>query len=536
MPAEPFRHFHALTDAQARRRGEATAILDRGRAVSFAELHAETERLAGAFLRLGIGPGDRVGLWLPNVPAWLAAFLALARIGAVAVAINLRFRSAELAEILGRSGAKALLLWPGFKGTDFAGVLAEIPRERITALAHVIAYDEGERTHLPWPALRYADLAASEPVRLPEPANRPCAVFTTSGTTKAPKFVLHDQATLLRHAHDCVRAFAYDAPGAVVLLALPFSGVFGFCSALPALVAGRPLLVAPSFDAAAQARQISEHGVTHLNATSAMIEQLLAHADSRPFPSLRELPFASFSPGLDALLAEAEPKGLRLIGLYGSSELQALAARQPADAPLEERRQGGGVLVAPEGRVRAVDPETGTVLPHGSPGELEFRVPSRMLGYMGDPEATAAAFTADGYFRSGDLGHTLAENRFVFLARLGDSLRLGGYLVSPAEIEGVVEEIPAVGACQVVAVEQGRARRPVAFVIPRPGAEIDEAAILAHCGRRLAKYKIPIRAFAVESFPVTEGPNGTKIQKNRLQELALRRLAEDAARAENPEP
>ena len=523
---EPFWHFRALTEAQARRRGEATAILDRGKALSFAALQAQAERLAGAFLGLGIGPGDRVGLWLPNVPAWLVAFLALARIGAVAVAINLRFRSAELAGILARSGAKALLLWPGFKGGDAAAVLDEIPREMLSRLA-LIAYDEGEETRLPGPAHRYADLAARAPVRLPEPGNRPCAVFTTSGTTKAPKFVLHDQATLLRHARDCVRAFAYDAPDAVVLLGLPFSGVFGFCSALPALVAGRPLLTAPVFDAAEQAPQISELRVTHLNATSAMIEQLLAHADAaRPFPSLRELPFASFSPGLDALLAETEPKGLRLVGLYGSSELLALAARQPAEAPIEERRQAGGVLVAPEGHVRAVDPETRAVLPHGTPGELEFRLPSRMLGYMGDPQATEAAFTADGYFRSGDLGHSVAENRFVFLARLGDSLRLGGYLVSPAEIEGVVEEVPAIEACQVVAVEQGRARRPVAFVVPRSGAEIDEAAVIAHCGRRLAKYKVPVHVWPVASFPVTEGPNGTKIQKGRLQELARRRLAE----------
>ena len=525
----PFRHFRALTEAQARRHGDEMAILDRGRAMSFAELEAQTKRLAGALLRLGIEPGDRVGLWLPNVAAWLVSFLALARIGAVSVAINLRFRSAELADVLGRSGAKALMFWPGFRGTDFAAVLDELPRERRSALA-VIAYDEGEETNLPWPAHRYGDLMRSEPVRLPEPRNRPCAVFTTSGTTKAPKFVLHDQATLLRHAHDCVRAFAYDAPGAVALLALPLSGVFGFCSALPALVAGRPLIMAPGFDAAEQARQIDEHGVTHLNATSAMIEQLLAETDAaRPFPSLRELPFASFSPGLDSLLAEAEPRGLRLIGLYGSSELQALAARQPADAPVEERRQAGGVLVAPEGRVRAVDPESRTVLPHGSPGELEFRVPSRMLGYLGDPDATAAAFTADGFFRSGDLGCSLAGNRFVFLARLGDTLRLGGYLVSPAEIEGVVEEVPVIEACQVVAIEQGKARRPVAFAIPRPGAEIDEAAVIAHCGRRLAKYKVPIRVFAIESFPVTEGPNGTKIQKNRLQELARRRLAEAQA-------
>jgi fatty-acyl-CoA synthase len=150
-----------------------------------------------------------------------------------------------------------------------------------------------------------------------------------------------------------------------------------------------------------------------------------------------------------------------VVGLYGSSELQALLARRSEQAPLEERALGGGRLVAPEGEVQARDPQTGARLPHGTAGELEFKVPSRMVGYYGNDDATGEATTADGWFKSGDLGHTTSERDFVFLTRLGDALRLSGFLVSPAEIEDILLEHPQVIAAQVVGVDTPTARAPL---------------------------------------------------------------------------
>jgi fatty-acyl-CoA synthase len=182
---------------------------------------------------------------------------------------------------------------------------------------------------------------------------------------------------------------------------------------------------------------------------------------------------------------------------------------------------GGGLPVSPAARVRARDPESGALLPHGAQGELEFLAPgSRMAGYHGNPQATRDAFTDDGYYRSGDLGSSMADGRFVYLARIGDALRLGGFLVSPAEIESVVQEAPGIAACQVVGVPRADGLLPVAFVVLHPGAALDEAAAIAYVAARLARYKVPRRIFAVDAFPVTPGANATKIQKGKLREMA----------------
>ena len=531
----PFPDLTALLRRQAAQRGEQTALVDRDQSISYARLLASSDRLAGGLARLGIGAGDRVALWLPNLSAWLVSFLACCRLGAIAVSVNTRFRAAEVADIVGRSGCRLLIFWPGFKGIDFAAILADIPARQLPDLQTLVAYDEqGDVEALPaaairgLPVLRYADIAAAPPL-LTASGNAPCVMFTTSGTTKAPKFVVHDQRTLLRHAHDIAAAFGYDQPDAVILVTAPLCGVFGFCNALAALSAGRPLVMTPVFDARELAQSIERHAVTHTNATNDAIAQLLAEAGDAAvaFPSARVFGFANFAPGYDSLVADAEARGLRLVGLYGSSEMQALLARQPEDAPTQERQLAGGVLSAPEGRVRAVDPHTRQVQAHGAAGELEFLVPSRMLGYFGADAETAAATSADGWFRSGDLGYTLSERRFVFLARLGDALRLGGFLVNPLEIEETIQELPGIAACQVVGVDLEAGLRPVAFIILAAEAASDnvtEAAVIAHCQARLAKFKAPARVFRVAAFPMTPGANAFKVQKNRLREMALELL------------
>jgi fatty-acyl-CoA synthase len=150
-----------------------------------------------------------------------------------------------------------------------------------------------------------------------------------------------------------------------------------------------------------------------------------------------------------------------------------------------------------------------------------------MVGYFGDEAATRAALTPDGFFRSGDLGYTTGDGRFVFVARMGDALRLGGFLVSPAEIEAVLAEHPCVAAAQVVGARTKSGLEPAAFVILAQGAVFDEAALVAHCAARMAKYKVPVRVQAIDAFPVTPGANATKIQKHKLREMAERALGAD---------
>jgi len=510
---------------------DAPALIDRDRPVSRASLADESARLATGLASLGVGAGDRVALWLPNVPAWLATFFACGRLGAIAVSVNTRFRSHEVADIVGRAGCRAIVFWPGFRNIDFAGILAGCDPAALRALEHVIACEEGEaalptRVH-DRPVVGYRSLVAAAPMTAD--AGRPesgCVIFTTSGTTKAPKFVLHDQRTVARHAGDVARGFGYDAPGTVVLVTAPLCGVFGFTNAMGALAAARPLVMFPTFDAHESAQAVLRHRVTHTHASDEMIGRMLDAVPGTPaFPSARFFGYAAFAPGYADLPQRAEARGLTVVGLYGMSECHALMARQSEAAPLPARALAGGKPVAPEARVRARDPETGAIQPHGVAGELEIGAPSCMAGYYGDEAATRAAFTGDGFLRTGDLGGTTADGGFVFLARLGDALRLGGFLVSPAEVEDVLQAHPSVAGAQVVGVETPAGTKAFAFVIQAPGAAFDEAALIAHCAGRIAKFKVPARVQPIDAFPVTPGANATKIQKAKLRALAQAALA-----------
>lgn len=501
----------------------APALIDRGRAISHRELDDRSRRLARGLQQLGVRAGDCVALWLPNVPAWLEAFFACAHLGAVAVSVNTRFRSHELADILQRSRSRVLVFWPEFKGIDFAGILAACDPQALAQLEAVVVYEETgaqlPAAMLGKPAHAFAALATLAPLSGTNAApDIGCAIFTTSGTTRAPKFVLHDQRTVLSHAFDVRAGFGLDAQSAL-LLAPPLCGVFGFCGAMAAMAAGRPFAMAPVWNAEQAARDIVAHRITHAIGTDEACAQLLdCGAD---FANVRFFAYAAFNPAQGDIVQRADKRGLKVVGLYGASELQALFSRQDEKADAADRMLGGGYPVSSAARVRVRDPQSGALLPHGGQGELEFLAPrSRMVGYHGNPEATREAFTEDGYYRSGDLGMTLADGRFVFLARMGDALRLGGFLVSPAEIEAVVQEVPGIGACQVVGVAGPEGLVPVAFVVLQHGAAFSESAVVSHVAASLARYKVPRRVVPLDAFPVTPGANATKIQKGRLREMA----------------
>lgn len=514
---------------------KATALIHDGRAVSYGELALRARRVATGLAGLGVGANDRVGLWLPNVPAWLVLQFACARLGAIAVSVNTRFRSAEIEDIVGRSGCKVLVLWPGFKGIDFAAILAGVAPTALAGLETIVAYgaDGAGDVLAGRSGIAYDDLEACPPEErdLASP-DAPCTIFTTSGTTRAPKFVLHRQAGIAEHARLVAAAFGYGAADAVLLQMVPLCGVFGHSQAMATLAAGRPMVLMELFDAAAAAVLLRRHRVTHTNGGDDMIERLLAESDAaHPFPALRHVGYARFNAALGDIVERADDRGVRLIGLYGMSEVQALFARQPPAAGAEQRKLAGGRLISDRQGVRARNPDSGAIQPHGESGELEVKGPSLMSEYWGDAETTAAAFTEDGYLRTGDLGYTTPENGFVFLSRMGDVLRLGGWLVSPDEIESYLRRHPAVDGAQVVGAEVDGRPRAIAFVTPAPGAEVREAELATTCRGGMAGFKVPARIFVLDEFPTVSSANGPKIQRARLRQWAEEWTRPETARS-----
>jgi fatty-acyl-CoA synthase len=218
------------------------------------------------------------------------------------------------------------------------------------------------------------------------------------------------------------------------------------------------------------------------------------------------------------LMARAAARGMPLQSIYGSSELQARFSRQRADVAPERVLEAGGFPISDEAQIRVADADTGRVLPHGEKGDIQVRAPSMLRAYFGDAAATARAITEDGYIRTGDCGTTHADGSFVHEARMGDVLKLSGFLVSPAEIEAVMLTWPGLAQCQVVGVNTARGPQAVAYV--RCDGALDEAALLSFCREHMARYKVPARVLRLDAFPMTAGANAPKVQKAKLREMA----------------
>lgn len=442
-------------------RSAATLRFDDATEIDARSLALDGRRVAASFLASGLEPGDRVAVHLPNGVEYVRLLLGCAAAGLVAVSVNTRYSRGEVAELIARSGARRVALDDGWSGVD--------------------------------------------PIAAVGGPGDPFVVFTTSGTTSKPKMVVHAQRSIATHAAAAASAFGYTADDAVMVV-MPLCGTFGLAS-LMAAVAGDCRIVVTNFDVAHTADMIARERVTSLNGSDDMFHRLLLRGAN--VGSIRLGGYARFNTSLDHVVVDAERAGATLTGLYGMSEVQALFSVRDPSLGAADRSRPGGTLVSPDASYRIVD------------GELQLRGPSLMLGYLAeggdriDPELTDTHFD-DGWFRTGDLANADDDRTFEYLARRGDAMRLGGFLVDPSEIEVVLTELPGVTAAQVVAVERPDGARPVAFVI----GSCDEREAIAHCRSRLAIYKAPIRVVEVDEFPTTAGANGTKIQRNRLRDLA----------------
>jgi fatty-acyl-CoA synthase len=444
----------------------ATLAFDDGSVRPAAQLADEAPRIAGHLAAQGVGRGDRVAVRMRNGPDHVRLLLACAARGAVVVSVNTRYGDAEATELAVRTGAV------------------------------MTVEDRG-----------LGDLLAEPPVEADGGSEDPFVVFTTSGTTNRPKMVLHRQRSIVEHAHDVAAGFGYSVDD-VVMVVMPLCGTFGLASLMGAVAAGSRVVVT-EYQLAATARLVEAERVTCVNGSDDLFHRLLERGTD--LSSVRLGGYARFNTSLDGIVARAADAGATLTGLYGMSEVQALfALRDPTGDP-DERSRAGGTLVSPRAECRVVH------------GELQVRGPSLFAGYLAEGgDAIDEQLTADhhteGWFRTGDLAEADGPRGFEYLARMGDVLRLGGFLVGPAEIESVLLSIEGVDAAQVVAVDRPGGARPVAFVIA-PGG-VDEQAAIERCRERLAGYKVPVRVVVLDEFPTTPSANGTKIRKVELRRIA----------------
>lgn len=490
-----------------------------GQICSRGQLREQAQAAAAALHSLGLRRGDALALWLPNGPAWLQLLFAAARLGLLIVPISTRYKAPEVAHLLKVSRAKAIVTPAVFLGQDYAAIAQGLKADAPDLTQHLVLEDsEGFFTHpLAHSSHCPAQLGHGEDLLV---------CFSTSGTTGAPKLAAHDHRSTPRHAAQVAQALQIGAND-VFLCTLPLFGVFGFMAALAPLSTGALLVLQQVFEPEPAAQAIEAHGVTHFVGSDGMLEALLNLPDAR-LTSLRRGALADFAGIIQPVIERADALGARFSGTYGMSEVFSLMSFADWSAPVAERALAGGRVIHPDVEVRVVDPQTHEAVAVGATGEIQLRGPNVLAQYLNNPEATARAFTADGWFRSGDLGLRQPWG-YTYLARMGDSLRLRGYLVNPSEMESVLMQAAGVAGAQVVGVQRpGIGDVAVGFVIPAPGQPRsslpDEATLLALCRERMASYKVPTRVAALAEFPVINGPNGVKIQKRILREWAAHLL------------
>lgn len=529
---------------------QATALVDpQGRAITYSKLDQQIQASARWLSDNGVARGDRVAVWLINQPQWLVLLFALARLGATLVAVNTRFRSHELQYLLSRSQASMLIMQPGFHKLNFPEIIAGVDPSELPDMRAVVvlpsgdedraddhvAHADGHVANSPSPRILDRPVLAYQPnatdaghnaphIVATERSDLPVILFTTSGTTKGPKLVVHTQRTLSGHAYNVQRAFKMGAPGDGLLAALPFCGVFGLNSVLGAIAAAQPIYMLDVFNAPDTIAALLEHHITHFFATDEMLRRIAQDWPQGKRAALKLVGFASFSPGAEDLGQDMAQLGFPLVGVYGSSEVMALFSYQKLDLPIAERTLGGGTPASRQADIRMRNPESGQLCARGEAGEIEIKSPTNFVGYLNNPEATSAAIMADGFFKTGDLGYLRDDGSFVYLSRMGDAMRLGGFLVNPTEIEYAITLFDGISDAQVVAVDMAGKMRPVAFVIAQGNAPA-ERNMIESLTRTMAPFKVPARIWFVDAFPTTASANGLKFQRVRLRDMALERLA-----------
>ncbi len=522
--------------------GDAVVAIDADpvapRPVSRRELRQRALRLRADLARAGVGRGDCVAVWLPNWSDALAWQFAAAALGAHVIGVNTRYNVEEVGHVLDRARPVVLAVAHGFHGLDLGDRLHRAVRTAGAPAPSVAVvtgpdrppaddpgrYDVGAGAWVPGDTGHADEPAAAD---VTDVTDELAVAFTTSGSTGRPKLAAHRQAAVTSHARDDAATIGIR-DGDVVLCALPLSGVFGFSTAMAAIAGGATCLLAPVFDDAAVLADMARHRVTHVVGADDLVGRLADawRRDPVDLSCWRWLGIADFVGRVPELARWAlDEFGTVTAGVYGSSEVFALAAFWRHDEPAPRRWTGGGAVVSPDYRVRVVDPASGDPMPDGERGELQMRGPHVVDAYLGSPETARETFTADGWFRTGDLGVLHTDGCFSYVCRMDDVLRLRGFLVEPAEIELRLAAHEAVATTKVVGVaDASGAMQAVAFVVPRPGLSPQPEQLRAWCAEVLAAFKVPAAVHVIDAMPTTSGTNGRKIRTAALRELATQRL------------
>ncbi len=466
--------------------------------LTYAQLDEASARVAGLLRAKGIGPGDRVGIMLPNVPYFPVCYYGALRLGAVVVPMNVLLKARETGFYLSDPEAKVVFAWH-----DFAEAAREGAAE---AGAECIEVKPGEFEALLAGAEPFGEVADRDP-------GDTAVILYTSGTTGTPKGAELTHSNLGTNVELAVKLF--DLPDeAVILGALPLFHSFGqTCGLNTCIAAGGTLSLIPRFDPGKALEIIQRDSVDVFQGVPTMYAAMLNHPDRDSFDvsSLEVCASGGSAMPVEVMRAFEDAFGCKVLEGYGLSETSPVASFNHPD----RERKPGSIGTPIEGVEMKVVDEDGNEVAQGEPGEILIRGHNVMKGYWNRPDATAEAISEDGWFASGDMATVDADGYFFIVDRKKDLIIRGGYNVYPREVEEVIYEHPAVREAAVVGVPHDELGEEVgAAVALKEGETVSEDELRAHVKEQVAAYKYPRVVWFVDELP--KGPTG-KILKREIE-------------------
>jgi fatty-acyl-CoA synthase len=512
-------------DATVRAFGDREALVDRAggsgsaRRWTYAELAADVDALALGLLEMGIGQGDRVGIWAPNCAEWTLTQYATAKIGAILVNINPAYRTRELEFVLNQSGSTLLVAAERLRTSDYAAMIAEV-RPRCPDLNTVVLLGSPE-----WRALldrgRQMDRGALDAIELD--TDDPINIQYTSGTTGFPKGATLSHHNILNNAFFVGELCNYTEADRICI-PVPFYHCFGMVMGnLAATSHGAGMVIpAPVFDPVATLQAVQAERCTSLYGVPTMFIAELSVPGFADYDlsSLRTGIMAGSPCPVEVMKQVIGRMGMTEVGIcYGMTETSPVSTQTRADDSLDRRVSTVG-RVGPHLEVKVIDPETGRTVPRGAPGELCTRGYSVMIGYWNQPDKTAEAVDAAHWMHTGDLAVMDSDGYLAITGRIKDMVIRGGENIYPREIEEFLYTHPDILDAQVIGVPDAKyGEELMVWVRLRAGApELTAEALRAFCDGQLAHYKIPRYVHIVEEFPMTVTG---KVRKVEMRERSV---------------
>jgi fatty-acyl-CoA synthase len=520
-----------MLDGAAARFPDRAAIVFKGRRTTYRELKRRVDDFARGLLGLGLGPGDHVVLWMPNCVEWNVANLAIAKIGAVTVTCNSRYKALEVEYVLRQSDARALIMVDRFPAAsvDYLEILRELwPGDRFPALRHVVVLGaERPAGALDFDAVERAGRASTPDLAgiVVRPED-PVEMLYTSGTTGEPKGCLLSHGNMYFKCRVYTELHRWTAEDRC-LVSVPYFHIFGSMGGVAAnCLAGSTQVLMDVFDPLEAMRLIEAERVTIFSGVPTMFITILGH------PAFGKHDLTSLRTGsigaapvpaeiMRRILDRERGLGMDALVVYGLTEATGGTHWTRPGDPLERRVSTVGVRTS-EIEDRVMDPKTGRELPPGEEGELCVKGPTLMLGYYNKPEATAEKIR-DGWLHTGDMAVKDAEGYVRITGRLTDMIIVGGFNTYPAEIENFLLRHPKVLDVSIVGVPDAVMGEAVmAFVIPKEGATLSAEEIVAFARGKIANFKVPKYVEIVDRFPLT---GSGKVQKFKQKAYAVEKYA-----------